>query len=267
MKNHWQPKPLSKVKLQAYDPSFVDDMTKVTAREKESALELELYELQGRLYAENKQSLLIVLQALDAGGKDGTIRKVFSGINPQGVNVISYKAPNGNELAHDFLWRIHANTPARGYIHIFNRSHYEDVLVPKVESLVSPELLERRYDHINNFEAMLTDNNTRILKFFLLISRDEQKERLQARLDDPTKRWKFQVGDLAVREKWDQYFEAYNVMLSRCNTQSSPWIIVPANKKWYRDYIVTKTIVETLREMNPQYPLPAENLDGITIPD
>jgi PPK2 family polyphosphate:nucleotide phosphotransferase len=254
------------VSLKDYDPDYVGKYDKKRARAEESPLEERMAELQERLYAEGMQALLVVFQAMDAGGKDGAIKKVFDGVNPQGVHVASFKAPTTEELAHDFLWRIHRQVPRKGYIGIFNRSHYEDVLVARVNNLVAPEIWERRYEHINAFERLLADSGVRILKFYLHISKDEQRARFQARLDDPQKHWKFSKGDLVVREKWDEYMAAYEDALTRCHTDYAPWHIVPANRKWYRDLAVTRVIVETLDAMNPQFPPPEPGLDTIVIP-
>lgn len=222
-------------------------------------------ELQNVLYAESKHALLIVLQAMDAGGKDGAIRKIMSGVNPQGVQVTSFKKPTPEELAHDFLWRIHQHVPQRGMIGIFNRSHYEDVLVVRVHNLVPQAIWQTRYEHINNFEQLLVDSGVTILKFYLHISKDEQKERLRARLDIPHKRWKFNPGDLAERELWNDYRLAYETALTRCSTESAPWHIVPANKKWYRNLVISETIVETLESLKMEYPEPAAGLDEMVI--
>ncbi|MEL7232914.1 MAG: polyphosphate kinase 2 family protein [Chloroflexota bacterium] len=255
------------VKLAQYDPAYKGEREKEEARVETDALRDEMRDLQERLYAEGKQSLLIVLQAMDAGGKDSTIEKVFRGMNPQGVHVASFKRPTEEELDHDFLWRVHKQVPRRGYIGIFNRSHYEDVLVVRVNQLVSPDVIEARYDHINNFERLLRDSGTHILKFYLHISKDEQKERFQDRLDRPEKNWKFSLGDLPVREEWDDYMQAFELALTKCNTDYARWHIIPANRKWYRNLVVTRTIVEKLREMNPQFPPPEDDLDGVVIPD
>lgn len=261
------PKPGSPVKLHDFDPEYRGDLNKKEARETEAQLEARLAELQEMLYAQGKYSLLIVLQAMDAGGKDGTIKHVFDSVNPQGVRVVSFKAPTAEELSHDFLWRVHQHTPPKGYIGIFNRSHYEDVLVVRVNSLVPAEVWQERYDHINHFERLLADSGTRILKFFLHISKDEQKERFEERLARPDKHWKFSTGDLPVREQWDDYMDAYEAVLTRCNTDYAPWHIVPSNKKWYRNFIISKTIVETLESMNLAYPDPEPGLDKVVIPD
>jgi len=261
------PKPLSAVNLHDFDPDYTGDHDKDSAKEATDNLQARLEALQERLYAEGKQALLIVLQAMDAGGKDGTIRHVFDGINPQGVRVTNFKAPTPEELSHDFLWRVHQRTPPKGYIGIFNRSHYEDVLIVRVNNLVPKEVWEKRYGAINHFERLLVDGGTQILKFFLHVSKDEQKRRFQERLADPTKQWKFSMGDLPVRERWDDYMRAYEAALTRCNTEYAPWHVVPANHKWYRNLVVTQAIVETLERMNPQFPPPEPGLDKVLIPD
>lgn len=227
----------------------------------------QLVELQKVLYAEARRGLLIVLQAMDTGGKDGTIRAVMSGVNPQGCYVTSFKAPSQEELAHDYLWRVHARVPRRGMIGIFNRSHYEDVLIVRVHGLVPPEVWRKRYDQINHFERYLAENDITIIKFFLHISREEQKKRLQARLDDPSKHWKFSVDDLPERERWDDYQKAYEDMLNRTSTEWAPWHVVPADRKWYRNVVVNHTIAETLRRMDPRYPRNDIDPATIVIPD
>jgi PPK2 family polyphosphate:nucleotide phosphotransferase len=261
------PEPGTPVNLADFDPDDKGGMSKDDAKKELEDLRERLANLQEKLYAERAQSLLIVLQGTDTGGKDGTIKHVFEGINPQGVNVASFKAPTPDELAHDFLWRVHQQTPAKGFITIFNRSHYEDVLVVRVNNLVPEDVWQNRYDHINAFERLLADSGTHILKFYLHISRAEQKERLQARLDDPEKHWKFSKGDLPVREQWNEYMQAYQDMLTRCNTVYAPWYIIPANRKWYRNLVVSRVIVETLEQMNPQFPPAEEGLDAVVIPD
>lgn len=261
------PPTLSRVNLADYDPEFIADYDKKRAREEVQQLQERMRVLQEMLYAQGKYALLIVLQAMDAGGKDSTIKKVFEGINPQGVYVTSFKVPTEEELAHDFLWRIHQHAPRKGFIGIFNRSHYEDVLVTRVNKLIAPEECERRYEHINAFERLLSDSGTRILKFYLHISKDEQKERFQERLEKPDKHWKFAKGDLPVRKKWDKYMQAYGDALSRCNTEYAPWFIVPANKKWYRDVVITRAIVETMESMGLDYPEPEKDLADVKIPD
>ncbi|MEQ8677486.1 MAG: polyphosphate kinase 2 family protein [Aggregatilineales bacterium] len=261
------PKIGKKVNLSEFDTRYKGDWEKESAREEYAKLQARKIELQEVLYAQGTQSLLIVLQAMDAGGKDGTIKNVFEGINPQGVRVTSFKQPSLEELSHDFLWRIHQHTPPKGYIGIFNRSHYEDVLVVRVNEIVPESVWKPRYDHINNFEKLLADSGTRILKFFLHISKEEQKERFQDRLDRPDKQWKFSMGDLPVREQWDTYMEAYEDVLTKCNTKYAPWHIVPADRKWYRNLVISQKIVETMESMDLRYPPPEEGLDKVVIPD
>jgi PPK2 family polyphosphate:nucleotide phosphotransferase len=223
--------------------------------------------LQARLYAEHGRSLLIVLQAMDTGGKDGTIKGVFRGVNPQGCQVASFKAPSDEELDHDFLWRVHNRTPAKGMIQIFNRSHYEDVLIARVKQLVPEAVWQRRYQIINQFEQALTAEGTTVLKFMLHISKDEQKRRLESRLADPDKRWKFMLGDLKERALWDDYQRAYEDAVNQCSTPYCPWYVVPANKKWYRNLVVARTIADTLEAMDPRYPPAEPGLDKVEIPD
>jgi len=223
--------------------------------------------LQERLYAENRQGLLVVLQAMDTGGKDGTIKHVFGGVNPQGCRVSSFKAPNPEEANHDFLWRYHKSAPARGRIGIFNRSHYEDVLVVRVKELVEENVWRERYALINEFERNLTRNGITVLKFFLHISKDEQKRRLEARLADPDKRWKFSKNDIKERAFWDDYQRAFEDAINACSTGHAPWHVVPANKKWYRNLAVARTIADTLEAMDPRFPPAEEGLKNVTIPD
>ncbi len=225
----------------------------------------ELIEWQRRLYAENKQKLLIVFQAMDAGGKDGAIRKVFRGVNPQGVKVHSFKAPSSEELAHDYLWRIHQRVPSRGLIGVFNRSHYEDVLIVRVDSLAPEEIWRMRYGQINAFEKHLSETGTTILKFYLHISKEEQRERFQARIDEPDKNWKFALEDLEKRKQWGAYMEAYDEMLERTSTSYAPWYIIPADQKWYRDLAVMEVIVNTFRRLDPQYPAPKADISHIVV--
>ena len=213
-------------------------------------------ELQERLYAEGKQGLLVVLQAMDAGGKDSTIRKVFGGLNPQGVVVSSFKAPSKIELAHDYLWRIHQCAPGKGYIGVFNRSHYEDVLIVRVHGWASPDSLERRYEHINAFEKLLSDEGTQVVKIMLHISKDYQLERFRRRLERPDKHWKFNPEDLKEREFWDDYMRAFEIALERCSTEVAPWYVIPAEARWFRDVAIAQLVHDTLAAMNPQYPKP-----------
>jgi PPK2 family polyphosphate:nucleotide phosphotransferase len=256
------------VHLKDYDPGYTGDYDSKDAAQETLERNLKrIDELQEVLYAEHKHALLIVFQAMDAGGKDSTIRHVMQGANPQGVQVTSFKAPTAEELDHDFLWRIHKHVPGRGMIGIFNRSHYEDVLVVRVNKLAPEGVWQARYDHINAFERLLADSGVTILKFFLHISKSEQKKRFQDRLDKPDKHWKFSIGDLAVREKWDEYMAAYEDALTRCNTPWAPWHIVPANKKWYRNLVVSSAIVEALERLDMRYPEPEPGLDQVVIPD
>jgi len=248
----------SHVDLSEWDPN---DKSAFSGKKKEGRkrlLELneQLEELQELLYAEHKHKVLIVLQAMDSGGKDGTIRHVFEGVNPQGVRVAGFKKPTPEELDHDYLWRVHKQTPGRGEIVIFNRSHYEDVLVVRVHSLVPKEVWSKRYDHIKAFERTLADEGTTIVKFFLHIDLDEQRERFQARLDEPHKHWKFNPADLDERKLWPEYVRAYEDALSRTSTDWAPWYIVPANRKWYRNLVVGTIITETLASLDMQYPEP-----------
>ena len=222
--------------------------------------------LQNRLWAESKQSLLIVLQAMDTGGKDGTIKHVFTGLNPQGVRVAAFKAPSEDELKHDFLWRVHHQAPAKGEIVIFNRSHYEDVLIVRVHSIVPEKVWRARYEAIADFERHLVESGTTIVKLWLHISPQEQKRRLQARLDDQTKRWKFNPDDLDERKLWSDYMAAAEEMLQRTSTDDAPWYVVPADHKWYRDWVVSRVLADTLESMAPKYPDPPD-LQHCEIPD
>lgn len=224
------------------------------ARPRLQALRLRLRELQELLYAEHTRSLLLVFQALDTGGKDGAIENLLTGVNPAGVQVAAFKQPSDEELGHDFLWRVHARTPKRGHIGVFNRSHYEDVLVTRVHGLIDHKTCRQHYDDINHFEALLTRNGTRVLKFFLHISKEEQARRLQARLDDPTKNWKFDPDDLRERSRWPEYQHAYEEALRHCSPAAAPWFAVPADHKWVRDLAITEIIVAVLEHMNPRPP-------------
>jgi PPK2 family polyphosphate:nucleotide phosphotransferase len=218
--------------------------------------------LEAALYAEGKRAVLVVLQGRDASGMVGTIRRVFGPLNPQGFSVTSFKAPTPLELAHDFLWRVHLAVPARGTIGVFNRSHYEDVLVARVRQLVPQSVWRPRYDEINQFERILTQNGVTIIKFLLHISREEQRERLLARLDDPAKYWKFSPGDLDDRERWDEYSEAFEEMLERTSTDEAPWFVVPADKKHLRDVLVAATVLDAVGRLNPQYPGPPPGVEA-----
>ncbi len=261
-------KPGSKFKLEKVAPDNTAQYAGPKDAKKDTkANRQELIALQELLYAEAKHSLLIVLQGMDTCGKDGAIAHVMSGVNPQGCSVTPFKVPTAEELGHDYLWRVHKVVPPKRMIGIFNRSHYEDVLVVRVHNLVPKETWSQRYEQINQFEKHLAENGVTLLKFFLHISKEEQKKRLQERLDDPTKRWKFAVGDLKERALWDDYMAAYQDMLSLTSTEWAPWYVIPANSKWYRNLVVGRVIVETLRKFDMKYPEPEEKLDGIVIPD
>jgi len=247
--------PGTKIHLRDIDPDATGSCgSKEESLERLKALQERSRELQEAFYAERGRSLLIVLQAMDTGGKDGALKSMMAGFNPIGVRINSFKAPTQEELAHDFLWRVHQCVPAKGMIGVWNRSHYEDVLIVRVHQLIAEKAWRQRYEDINNFEQMLARNGVTILKFYLHISKDEQKKRLQARLDDPTKHWKFNVGDLAERKLWDDYQEAYEDAINECSTAHAPWIIVPANRKWARNLVLAETIVATLESLKPQYP-------------
>jgi PPK2 family polyphosphate:nucleotide phosphotransferase len=206
------------------------------------------------MYADGRHAMLIVLQATDGAGKDSTIQHVMTAFNPQGCSVTSFKAPSSEELRHDYLWRIHKNVPPRGEIGVFNRSHYEDVLVVRVDGLVPKEVWQARYDQINDFERMLTASNVHIVKFFLQISKDEQKKRLQERLDDPTKQWKFSIDDIEKRKKWGDYQGAYEDALSKCSTEDAPWYIIPANHKWFRNLAISQILAIELGKLPLRFP-------------
>jgi PPK2 family polyphosphate:nucleotide phosphotransferase len=224
-----------------------------------------LADLQGLLYAEGKHQVLVVLQGMDTSGKDGTIKHVFRTVNPLGVKVANFKRPNDRELAHDYLWRVHEHTPARGHITIFNRSHYEDVLVVRVHDLVPKKQWSRRYRHIRHFEHMLNDEGTIVRKFFLHISKEEQKARLQERLQNPKKQWKFEHGDVDERKLWDEYQEAYEAALSETSTDAAPWFVVPSDRKWYRNLVISQILIDTLESLDMRYPEPSQGLDKIKI--
>ena len=229
------------------------------------ALNRRLSGLQERLWAESRQSLLVILQAIDTGGKDGTIRNVFSGVNPQGVRVVGFGRPSEAELSRDYLWRIHQETPPDGYIKVFNRSHYEDVLVVRVQELVPQQVWSRRYGHIRDFERMLADEGTTIVKLFLNISKEEQLKRLQSRLDEPDKQWKFNRADLADRAMWDDYQRAFEDAISETSTEYAPWYVVPADRKWYRNLAATSIVIDALERMNPQFPEPEHGLESLVV--
>jgi PPK2 family polyphosphate:nucleotide phosphotransferase len=260
-----QVKPGSKVNLSKWDPNNTSGFigNKEEAQAESAILRQKLATLQEVLFAEHKHKVLIVVQAMDTGGKDGAIRRVFSGVDPAGVRVVSFKAPTDEELEHDYLWRIHKMTPAKGELVVFNRSHYEDVLIVRVHNLVLPKIWKRRFNQINAFEKHLTEEGTTILKFYLHIDKDEQKERLQARLDDPQKYWKFHLGDLEERKRWPDYMDAYEDVFNKTSTTYAPWHIVPANHKWYRDLVMLSTLTQTLEGLNMKFPKSTEHLTGV----
>jgi len=259
--------PGTRFDLGAVDPDADGGLDKDWAKEALGQERERIIALQERLYAERARSLLLVFQAIDTGGKDGTIRAVLKGVNPQGCTVASFKVPSSDERDHDFLWRYHARTPGRGIIGVFNRSHYEDVLVVRVKGLVPDAVWQSRYGQINDFEHLLTESGTTILKFFLHISKAEQKKRLEARIADPEKHWKFDPADLVERKSWDAYQQAFADALSRCSTPRAPWLVVPANHKWFRNYVIAKTVADTLEAMDPRFPEAPKGIADLTVPD
>jgi len=252
-------KPGEKVDLSKWKTDDAGGVDRDEIEAKTEANTIAIGELQHRLYAEGKRSLLVVLQAMDAAGKDSTIRRVFGRVNPQGVQVTPFKRPTEEELAHDFLWRIHRHTPRRGHIAVFNRSHYEDVLVVRVNNLVPRERWKKRYGVINGFEQSLINGGAEIIKIYLHLGKDRQREKLCDRLQDPTKNWKFEAGDLATRERWDDYMDAYEDAITKCNSEDAPWYIVPTDRKWYRVHAISEIIRSTLERMDPQFPEPEIN--------
>jgi len=251
--------------LADFDCNANGGFTKALAKPRMKHLNRRLEALQERLYAHGQERLLVVLQATDTGGKDGTIRAVFDRVNPQGVHVASFKKPTEEELAHDYLWRIHEHTPATGSITIFNRSHYEDVLVVRVHGLVDEQKWARRYEHIRNFEQMLADEGTTIVKLYLHISKEEQRDRLQARIDNPEKHWKFEFGDLNERTLWDDYQVAFEDVLRKTSTRDAPWYVIPANRKWYRNIVISQILVDVLERLAGDEFDPNPELEGVVV--
>ena len=251
--------------LADFDCNANGGFTKASAKPRMKHLNRRLEALQERLYAHGQERLLVVLQATDTGGKDGTIRAVFDRVNPQGVHVASFKKPTEEELAHDYLWRIHEHTPATGSITIFNRSHYEDVLVVRVHGLVDEQTWARRYEHIRNFEQMLADEGTTIVKLYLHISKEEQRDRLQARIDNPEKHWKFEFGDLNERTLWDDYQVAFEDVLRKTSTRDAPWYVIPANRKWYRNIVISQILVDVLERLAGDEFDPNPELEGVVV--
>jgi len=256
-------KPGSKLRLKDRDPGETFGKHRNDKAHEKTLRRLR--ELQHLLFADKRYALLVVLQGLDASGKDGTIRHVMSGVNPQGCEVTSFKAPSNGELSHDFLWRIHRAVPNRGNIGIFNRSHYEDVLIVRVHELVAKEVWHRRFRQINDFEHMLTDNGVTILKFFLHISRQEQRNRFEARIRDSSRNWKLSLPDFEERQHWDNYVEAYEEALQKCSTDRAPWYVIPSDHKWFRNYVVADLIVRALNRMRLKYPPPTVDISKVTL--
>ena len=261
-------RPGSKIKLSDINP---DGEVEIAGAKEAGLRELEqiradIHRLQRMLYAERRHRLLIVLQGLDGSGKDGTVRNVFNGMDPHGLRVVSFKSPTPAELDHDFLWRIHREVPARGEIVVFNRSHYEDLIAVGVKNLAPKPVWEKRYAHILNFERLLSDEGTTIVKFFLHISREEQRRRLQARLENPDKHWKFHPDDLADRKRWPEFTSAYEEAIARTGTEHAPWFVIPANRKWYRNLVIAGIVRETLAKLELKFPPPAWDLTGVQIP-
>jgi len=258
--------PGAKVDLSRWDPN---DTSAFPGLNKEDAVvllenaRLRLRELQSRIIAQHRHKVLVIFQAMDAGGKDGAVRNVFQGLDPHGMRVVAFKAPTAAELEHDFLWRIHPRVPGRGELTIFNRSHYEDVVAARVRKLVGREVWERRFEHIVNFERLLADEDTLVLKFFLHIDAAEQKARLQGRLRDPSKQWKLQLSDIEDRAQWGEFIKAYEQALGLTSTVQAPWYVVPANKKWYRNLVVATILKEALEKLRPEYPPLSAGLNGL----
>ena len=266
---HFRVRPGHRIDLATWSTNTTDGFegTKEQRATLLSELNERLGDLQQMLYAESKHKVLVVLQGMDTSGKDGTIKHVFHTINPLGVRVANFKRPNDVELAHDYLWRVHEHAPRDGRITIFNRSHYEDVLVVRVNDLVAEHVWRRRFEHIRGFEQMLADEGTTIIKLFLHISKDEQRARLQERLDDPAKHWKFEHGDVTERAHWDAYTEAYEEAIGETSTVDAPWYIIPSDRKWYRNLVVSTLLIEKLESLDMRYPEPIDGIENIRITD
>ena len=258
-------RPGTRFDLGKVDPAATHGFVKESSAEELTRGLERLRSLQDRIWAEQRHKVLVVLQGIDAAGKGGTIEHVMGAMNPAGCPVTSFKVPSQLELDHDYLWRIHARTPGKGEIAVFDRSHYEDVLVVRVHDIVPKKVWSRRYDQINAFERTLAEEGMTIVKFFLYIDRDEQRERFQARLDEPDKRWKFRLGDLEERKRWDDYIAAFQDALSKCSTAEAPWYVIPANRKWFRNIAVANILADTLDDLDPKYPKPTEDLRGIVV--
>lgn len=253
------------IRLKNFNPAHCGGLDKDAAREKTTKYCQRIGELQELLNADARHAVLIVLQGMDCSGKDGTVKRVLEFVNPAGVETANFKSPSSDELAHDYLWRIHQRTPRYGNIGVFNRSHYEEVLIVRVMKLQPKRVWRSRYDQINAFEKHLVENRVVLLKFFLHLSKAEQAERLQARLDDPHKNWKFDPGDLAMRQRWGQFQRAYEDALNACSTPWAPWHIVPADRKWYRDYVISRTVMEAMEQLKLRWPKSEHDLSGIKI--
>ncbi len=241
------------IKLKDLDTRAPKKMSKESTKDETIKLKMKLEELQNLMYAEGKHALLVILQGMDASGKDGVLKNVFDAVNPMGCRVIPFKRPTETELKHDFLWRVHAQVPEKGMIHVFNRSHYEDVLIQRVHQWIDEKTVKQRFEHINNFERLLTETNTTVLKFYLHISKEKQLERLQERMSDKTKMWKYNEEDLKERQFWNDYMKAYDDVFQNCS-ESAPWTLVPADQNWYKEYIVAKKVVETLEGLKMKFP-------------
>jgi PPK2 family polyphosphate:nucleotide phosphotransferase len=265
LKSQWLVKPHTQVSLSEYDTSAHDDISEAEAKACLEKHRKALADRQEVLYAGQQHSVLIVLQGMDTAGKDGTISHIFSGINPQGCDVASFKVPTPLEARHDFLWRCHAKVPAAGMIGIFNRSHYEQVLAPRVHKLISPKTAHDNMDQINDFESMLSESGTLILKFFLHISKEEQKARLQSRIDDKDKHWKFSAADLHERGFWSQYQDAYEDVLSRTSRRHAPWFVIPSDRKWYRNHAISEILVHAFATLKLEYPKPTVDVSKIKL--
>ncbi|HZR17413.1 MAG TPA: PPK2 family polyphosphate kinase [Verrucomicrobiae bacterium] len=255
----------SKIQLRDFDPDYHEGLDKEKTRQKTDKLCLRISQLQQRLFANSTNAVLLVLQGMDTSGKDGATRAVLQHLNPAGVQVTYFKVPTAEERAHDFLWRIHKAEPRRGMIGVFNRSHYEDVLVVRVLELEPREVWTARYDQINAFEKSLTENNIILLKFFLHIGKEEQKKRLEARIRDPSKNWKLDLNDLKMRAHWDEFQEAYEDAINRCGPVWAPWNVVPANHKWFRNYVIARSVVRALEKLKLQWPKPKLALSRVKI--
>ncbi len=258
-------KPGTRIRLEEFDPRYSENLDRAAAEPLTAKYVTALDDLTHRLYAESKRSVLLILQGMDTSGKDGTIRSALHAVNPACCHIVSFKAPSIEERQHDFLWRIHKAVPRHGELGVFNRSQYEDVGIVRVRKLVPKQVWSTRYGAINAFEESLVNNGTTVVKVYLHISRDEQKERLMARLQDPTKRWKFNRQDLEERKLWPDYLEAYSDALTKCNTAHAPWHIVPADRKWYRNLVVSRLLFETLENMDPQYPPAEPGLENLLV--